>query len=282
MCKRSDSPHTGAIPKTSITNLLTPKKPNHTDKNSPVALGCACLWLSLVWLGAGASGGCGPGVGASRGLVGLGFLFPFPFVRALTRRPPLFSQVSLWLRITAGTQYVSMFWDFGSLHQKHRVGGTQVVYVVTGQMVGDRRFPGTTTLGVHVPPTIRCQSRRQVQNILTHLGVDSVRDGRLSTSRWVPFLGFVLGLRFTLPEALRRHFFRAVAAAVFLVFVAMGFRMLLAECDPLRPAATHHHDCLQCVCPLRRVFQERLLGKLDEQVFYFWSDSRQTLCRPIR
>ena len=26
--------------------------------NSPVVLGCACWWLSLVWLGAGASSGC--------------------------------------------------------------------------------------------------------------------------------------------------------------------------------------------------------------------------------
>ena len=33
----------------------------------------------------------------------------------------------------------------------------------------------------------------------------------------VPFLGLVLGLRFALPEASRRHLLRAVAAAVFLV-----------------------------------------------------------------
>ena len=25
---------------------------------TPLVLGCACWWLSLVWLGAGASGGC--------------------------------------------------------------------------------------------------------------------------------------------------------------------------------------------------------------------------------
>ena len=31
--------------------------------NSPVVLGCACWWLSLVWLGAGAFGGCAPGAG---------------------------------------------------------------------------------------------------------------------------------------------------------------------------------------------------------------------------
>ena len=30
---------------------------------SPVVLGLACWWLSLVWLGAGASGACAPGAG---------------------------------------------------------------------------------------------------------------------------------------------------------------------------------------------------------------------------
>ena len=59
----------------------------------------------------------------------------------------------------------SMFWDFGSLHQKHRASaGHLVVYFVTGLMVGDPRFPGATILGarfstysanhpVSVPPT---------------------------------------------------------------------------------------------------------------------------------
>ena len=111
----SDSLHTGAVPKTGITNFVDLQKTEllvsawpwasrssfhvggmsgHTVKNSPIALGCACLWLSLVLLGAGVSGGCGPGVGASRWLVGLGVLFPFPFAKAPTRRPALFSQVS--------------------------------------------------------------------------------------------------------------------------------------------------------------------------------------------
>ena len=107
--------------------------------------------------------------------------------------------------VTAGTQHVSMFWDFGSLHQKHRVGGTHDRVRRDGSDGWRSPVPrGDNTGGrgrVLPPPTIRCQSRRQVQNILMHLGVDSVRDGRLSTSRWVPFLGFVLGLRFTLPEA---------------------------------------------------------------------------------
>ena len=102
--------------------------------------------------------------------------------------------------------------------------------VVVVQMVGDRRFPGATILRSRLCTSSanhRCQARRLVQNILTHLGVDGVRDGRLSTSRRVPFIGFVLGLRFALPEALRRHFLRAVAAAVFLVSVAAA---TLASC----------------------------------------------------
>ena len=87
----------------------------------------------------------------------------------------------------------SMFWDFGSLHQKHRASaGHLVVYFVTGLMIGDRRFPWATILGarfsfssanhpVSVPPT-----------------GSEPRDG---FSFWV-----VLGLRFSLPEALRRRF----------------------------------------------------------------------------
>ena len=36
---------------------------------SPVVLGLACWWLSLVWLGAGASGGCAPAKSKSCALV---------------------------------------------------------------------------------------------------------------------------------------------------------------------------------------------------------------------
>ena len=98
----------------------------HTLK-SPVVFVCACCWLSLVWLGAGASGGCAPGVGASRWLVGLGFLFRFP-LRCLS--PPVlplvpfrFGGVRPQNRQSFFDRYplFSMFWDFGSLHQKHRV-----------------------------------------------------------------------------------------------------------------------------------------------------------------
>ena len=117
--------------------------------NSHVALGLACWWLSLVWLGAGASGGCAPGAGAFCWLVGLGFLFCGP------RPKDRFSSAGI----------PSMLWDFGSLQQKHRESaGHMVVCVVTDQMVGDRRFPGVTTLWaswsttsanhpVSVPPT---------------------------------------------------------------------------------------------------------------------------------
>ena len=44
-----------------------------------------------------------------------------------------------------------MFWDFGSLHQKHRESaGLQVVGVVMDQMAGDRRPTGALILGVEV------------------------------------------------------------------------------------------------------------------------------------
>ena len=44
-----------------------------------------------------------------------------------------------------------MFWDFGSLQQKHRESaGLRVVCVVVDQMVGDRRPPAASILGVEV------------------------------------------------------------------------------------------------------------------------------------
>ena len=44
-----------------------------------------------------------------------------------------------------------MFWDFGSLQQKHRESaGLRVVGVVVDQMVGDRRPPGRQYWGVEV------------------------------------------------------------------------------------------------------------------------------------
>ena len=54
----------------------------------------------------------------------------------------------------------SMFWDFSSLHQKHRASaGHLVVYFVTGLMVGDRRVPGATILGSEVLYFFRQPSR---------------------------------------------------------------------------------------------------------------------------
>ena len=99
------------------------------------------------------------------------------------------------------------------------------------QMVGARRSPGGVNTGGRgrglPPPTIAAKPADWVQNILTLLGVDSVRDGRFSTSRRVLFLGFVLGLRFAPPETSRRHFSRAVAAAVTFVSRCGDFGFVL-------------------------------------------------------
>ena len=104
--------------------------------------------------------------------------------RAPTPKPPV-----ICVHFMSGIPSCLMFWDFSSLHQKHRASaGHLVVYFVTGLMVGDRRFPGATILGarfssssanhpVSVPPT-----------------GSEPRDGFS--------FGVVLGLRFTLPEAL--------------------------------------------------------------------------------
>ena len=44
-------------PQPSHSSFLVRGMSGHYPK-TPVVLGCACWWLSLVWLGAGASGGC--------------------------------------------------------------------------------------------------------------------------------------------------------------------------------------------------------------------------------
>ena len=69
---------------------------------SPVVLGCACWWLSLVWLGAGASGSCPSGAGVSRWPVGFWF-FRFPFSRAPTRGP----ERGGWLQVRNTNKRVS-------------------------------------------------------------------------------------------------------------------------------------------------------------------------------
>ena len=70
-----------------------------------------------------------------------------------------------------------MFWDFGSLHQKHRESaGLQVVCVVMDQMVAIASPPASTCTS---SANRRCWARRLVQNILTYLGVGSARDGKV-------------------------------------------------------------------------------------------------------
>ena len=58
--------------------------------------------------------------------------------------------------------------------RSHASAGHLVVYFVTAQMVGNRRSPGATILGVEseytLPPTIALRSRRQVAYILMPCG----------------------------------------------------------------------------------------------------------------
>ena len=112
----------------------------------------------------------------------------------------------------------------------------------------------------------RCQARRLVQNILTHLGVNGVRDGRLSTSRRVPFLGFVLGLRIVVQDV-AASFFYALSRQPF--FSSLSLRRLW-----LRVAAqasrTSHSRCFYSsdveassftsCCGRRVFFSERRCG----------------------
>ena len=66
-----------------------------------------------------------------------------------------------------------------------------------------------------------------------HLGVDGVRDGRLSTSRRVPFLGLVLGLRRGVNSyALSRRHKPAEH------HVAMFLHLQTLRCHVLRPVGT--------------------------------------------
>ena len=91
-----------------------------------------------------------------------------------------------------------MFWDFGSLHQGcvRRDGSDGWRSPVSrGDNTGVRH---------HLPPPPSIVSCPADRSRTSWWFVDGVRDGRLSTYRRVPFLGFVLGLRFALSEALRR------------------------------------------------------------------------------
>ena len=129
-----------------------------------------------------------------------------------------------------------------------RIGGPLVVSVVTDQRLAIASHPGRQRWGSRSctsSANYRCQARRLVQNLLTHLGVDGVRDGKLSTSRRVPFLGLVLGLRFALPETLRRHFLRTVAAAVISSRSPRRLRLRVAA----QASRTSHS---RCSCSSRR------------------------------
>ena len=95
--------------------------------------------------------------------------------------------------ILIGIPAVSIFWDFRSLHQKHRVGGHPGCERREGLMVSERRFPRAwrqywERVSLPLPLTIPCRSRRLVQNSLMACAVDSVRDGRSSMFRRVQFL----------------------------------------------------------------------------------------------
>ena len=93
--------------------------------------------------------------------------------------------------------------DVGSLHQ---MPGLLVVCVVTDQTVGDRRSPGVTILGVetvYLPRQPSLLARVQVANVAMNRG---------RCTRWL-VLNFLTG------STLRRHFLRAVAAAVSFVHV---------------------------------------------------------------
>ena len=76
--------------------------------------------------------------------------------------------------------------------RSHASAGHLVVYFVTAQMVGDRRFPGATILGAS------CSTTSANHPMSVPPTGSEPRDG---FSFWV-----VLGLRFAPPEALRRRF----------------------------------------------------------------------------
>ena len=82
-----------------------------------------------------------------------------------------------------------MFLDFGSLHQKHRVGGPLIVCVVVHQMVCARRFSRATILGGEI--VLRNQRP-------SHAG-ERLRDQRLSRHQSSPAChGQTAGITFQL------------------------------------------------------------------------------------
>ena len=112
----------------------------------------------------------------------------------------------------------SMFWDFGFLHPEPRVGGTLGRVRRDGSDGWRSPVPGASTwerVCLPLPPTIACRSRRQLADIVIPCGVDSC-------TRWQ--VTFILT-----GTTLRRHFLRAVAAAVtFVHVVAATSRLVVA------------------------------------------------------
>ena len=119
-------------------------------------VGCWCFWLVCPWCW----------------FVGLCFVC-FPF----RGRRPKDRHFSKYSPLSSGSSVPCI--------RSHASAGHLVVYFVTAQMVGDRRFPGASILGggsLHLPPTIPCQSRRLVPNLvmdsLSSLFWTSVRSTR--------------------------------------------------------------------------------------------------------
>ena len=164
-------------------------------------------------------------------LVGLWFLL-FPFPRTPSQGPA-FQQVS-----------PSFFWDFGSLHQNPESAGHFVENSAVDQMVGSRRSPGATILGGASTSTSSANHRFSVPpNIVMHLAVDSVRG-------W-------LVQNFQTGTALRRHFLRAVAAAVWFVHRCGNFGFVSRH----KPAEYHVPMFLQLQTLRRHVSRaERRCG----------------------
>ena len=84
-----------------------------------------------------------------------------------------------------------MFWSSVPCIRSLKSAGQFIVNFVMGLMVGDHRFPGATILGR------RSSTSSANHPILVPPTGSELRDGFS--------FGVVLGLRFPLPEALRRH-----------------------------------------------------------------------------
>ena len=99
-----------------------------------------------------------------------------------------------------------MFWGSGPCIRSRASAGHLVVYFVTGQMVGDRRSPGATILGVEticIPSQPSLFSPADMSRTSWWIFLPVHRDGFFS----------VLGLRFALPCGVAASLWPAVAVA---------------------------------------------------------------------